>query len=112
VDSSDDASSASLLPQARNKSHCGSSIAPTSEFKKKRGVDCSSFDKDEDDFDSDYKEDNKERDYIPVTNQAVNDLMEGKDVGDLVAIIASHKKACMERVFPPGKEEKLPQCQE
>ncbi len=32
--------------------------------------------------------------------------MEGKDVGDLAAIIASHKKAFMEKAFPPGKEKK------
>jgi hypothetical protein len=36
--------------------------------------------------------------------------MEGKDVVDLAAIIASHKKAFMERAFPPGKRKKLPQC--
>jgi hypothetical protein len=68
------------------------------------GVDHSSFDKDEDDSDSGNEKDGKERDYIPVTNQAVNDLMEGTDVGDLAAIIASHKNAFMERAFPPGKE--------
>jgi hypothetical protein len=95
---------ASLLPQARNKSHGGTSIACTSASKKKRGVDHSLFDKDEDDSNSGDEKDNKERDYVPVTNQAVNDLMEGKDVRDLAAIIASHKKAFMERVFPSGKE--------
>ncbi len=43
-------------------------------------------------------------DNIPVTNQAGNYLIEGKDVGDLAAIIANHKKAFMERAFHPGKE--------
>ncbi len=104
MDSSDDASSASLLPKARNKSRGGSSIACTSASKKKRRGDRSSFDKDEDDSYNGNEKDDKERDYIPVTNQAVNDLMEGKDIGDLAAIIASHKKAFMERASPPGKE--------
>ncbi len=49
MDSSDDTSSALLLPQARNKSRGGSSIVCTSAFKKKRGVDRSLFDKHEDD---------------------------------------------------------------
>jgi hypothetical protein len=104
VDSSDDTMPASLLPQARNNSHGGTSIACTSASKKKRGVDHSLLDKDEDDSDSGNEKDNKERDYVPVTNRAVNDLMEGKNVGDLAVIIASHKKAFMERVFPSGKE--------
>ncbi len=68
------------------------------------GVDPSWFDEDEDDSDRGNEKDNKERDYVPVTNQAVNDLMEGKDVGDLAAIISSHKKAFMERAFPSGEE--------
>ncbi len=62
------------------------------------------FDKDEDDLESGNKKDNKERDYVPVTNRAVNDLMERKDVEDLAAIIASHKNAFMERAFPSVKE--------
>ncbi len=70
------------------------------------GVDPSCFDEDQDDSDSGNEKDNKERDYVPVTNQAVNDLMEGKDVGDQAAIIASHKKAFMERAFPSGEEKK------
>jgi hypothetical protein len=61
------------------------------------------FDKDEDDSDSGNEKNNKERDYNPVTNQAVNDLMKGKDVGDLAVINASHKKAFMKRAFPSGK---------
>jgi hypothetical protein len=72
--------------------------------KRRGGVDHSLFDKDEDDSHSGDEKDDKERDYVPVTNQAVNDLMEGKDVGDLAAIIVSHKKAFMERAFPSGKE--------
>jgi hypothetical protein len=62
------------------------------------------FDEDEDDSDSGDEKGNKERDYVPVTNQVVNDLMEGKDVGDLSAIISSHEKAFMERAFSSGKE--------
>ncbi len=81
MDSSDDASSASLLPQARNKSRGGSSIACTSASKKKRGVDRSLLDKGEDDSNSGNEKDNKERDYIPVTNQAVNDSMERRMLG-------------------------------
>jgi hypothetical protein len=62
------------------------------------------FDEDEDDSNSGNEKDAKERDYVPVINWAVNDLMEEKDVGDLAAIVASHKKAFMERAFPSGKE--------
>jgi hypothetical protein len=72
--------------------------------KKKRGVDHSLFDKDEDDSNSGNEKEDKERDYVPVTNQAVNYLMEGKNVWDLAAIITSHKKAFMERASPSGKE--------
>jgi hypothetical protein len=104
LDSSDDVMPASLLPQAMNKSHGGSSIARSSASKKKRGFDHPSFDEDEDDSNSGNEKDDKERDYVPVPNQAVNDLMEGKDIGDLVMIIASHKKALMERAFPSGRE--------
>jgi hypothetical protein len=68
------------------------------------GVDHSLFDKDEDVSNSGDEKDGNERDCVPVTNQAVNDLVEGKDVGDLAAIIASHKKAFMERASPSGKE--------
>ncbi len=82
MDSSDDTMPASLLPQARDKSRGGYSIACTSASKKKRAVDRSSSDKDEDDSDSGNEKDDKERVYVPVTNQAVNYLMEGKDVGD------------------------------
>ncbi len=106
MDSSDDAMPASLLPQAQNKSRGGSSIACTSASKKKRGIDPSLFDENEDGFDSGNEKDDNERDYVPVNNQAVNDLMEGKDVWDLAVIIASHKKAFMERAFPSGKEKK------
>ncbi len=65
---SDDTMPASLLPQARNKSHGGTSIACTFASKKKRGVDHSLFDKDEDDSDSGDEKDNKERDYVPVSS--------------------------------------------
>jgi hypothetical protein len=92
VDSSDDTMPASLLPQARNKSRGGTSIARTSAFKKMRGVDRSSFDKDEDDSDSGDEKDDKERDYVPVTNRAVNDSMEGKDVGDLAHLLPVIRK--------------------
>ncbi len=129
---SDDDSSASLLLQSRkksarkhrgagpsiaissaskkkwrgqhNKSRGGSSIAHTSASKKKTEVDCSLFDKDEDDSNSGNEKDTKERDYVQVTNPAVNYSMEWKDVGDLAATIANHKQAFMERTFPPGKE--------
>jgi hypothetical protein len=36
------------------------------------GYNCSSNDKDEDDFDSDDEKDDKESDYIPQTDEAIN----------------------------------------
>jgi hypothetical protein len=92
VDSFDDTMLASLLPQAGTRVVVFLPLLVLL-HQKKRGVDRSLFDKDEDDSDSGDKKDNKERDYVPVTKQAVNDLMERKYDGDLVAIIASHKKA-------------------
>jgi hypothetical protein len=40
-----------------------------------------------------------------VANQAVNNIMEGKDDGDLAAFIANHRNVFMERAFPSGKEQ-------
>jgi hypothetical protein len=86
------------------------SVASTSlSGKKRRGGTPSSAE--EDDEDHSIKKDDKDFDFVPVTNQAVNNIMEGKDGGELAAIIANHFNAFMKRVFPPREEQaySLPQ---
>ena len=48
---------------------------------------------------------------MPVINQAVNNIMGGKDGGKMASIIANHRNVFMERAFPPGEEQaySLPQ---
>jgi hypothetical protein len=43
--------------------------------------------------------DDKDLDYVPITDQAVNDKMEGKDSWELAAMIANHCKSFMERAL-------------
>ena len=59
---------------------------------------------DEDD-NEDEKEDDKDKDYVPVTDAAINNMMEGGDCGEMAAIIAMHRQAFMERAFPPEAED-------
>ena len=66
--------------------------------RKGRGGTPSSAEDDHEDHSID--KDNKDVDYVSVTNQAVNNIMEGKDGGKLAAIIANHCNAFMERPFP------------
>jgi ribosomal protein S7 len=42
----------------------------------------------------------------PVINQAVNNIMDGKDGGNMVAIIELNQKAFMERAFPTTNQNK------
>jgi len=59
---------------------------------------------DEDDND-DEKEDDKDNDFVPVTDAAINNMMEGGDCGEMAAIIAMHRQAFMERAFPPEQQD-------
>jgi hypothetical protein len=71
--------------------------------KKRRGGTPSSAE--DDDEDHSINKDDKDVDYVPATNQAVNNIMEGKDGGELAAIIANHRNVFMERAFPLGQGE-------
>ena len=51
------------------------------------------------------KDDDKDTDYVPVTDAAINNMMEGGDCGEMAAIIAMHRRAFMERAFPPEEQE-------
>ena len=66
--------------------------------KKRRGGTPSSVEDDDEDYD--INKDDKDVDYVPNTNQAVNNIMKGKDGGELAAIIANHHNAFMETAFP------------
>jgi len=48
-------------------------------------------------------QDDKELDYVPVTNQAINNIMEGKSTWEEDAIMAQHRKAFYMKAFPPGQ---------
>ena len=63
----------------------------------KMGYNCSSNDKDEDDFDSDDEKDDKESDYIPQTDEAINRKSKEKTLGDSAEVIANHKQAYLWR---------------
>ena len=87
-----------------------SSVASTSlSGKKRRGGTPSSAE--EDDEDHSIKKDDKDVDFVDVTNWAVNNIMDGKDGGEMAAIIANHRNAFAERDFLPGEEQaySLPQ---
>ena len=49
----------------------------------------------------DNDQDDKELDYVPVTNQAINNVMEGKGTWEEDAITAQHCKAFYTKAFPP-----------
>ena len=51
------------------------------------------------------KDDDKDTDYVPATDAAINNMMEGGDCGEMAAIIAMHRRAFMERAFPPEEQE-------
>jgi len=72
--------------------------------RRKLGFNHSSNDEDEDDFDSDVEKEDKESDYIPQTDEAVNISSKENIFGDSAEVIANHKQAFMERAYPPGKE--------
>ncbi len=55
------------------------------------------------------KEDDKDTDYVPVTDAAINDMMEGGDCGEMAAIVELHRRTFMERAYPPEAEEDHPQ---
>jgi hypothetical protein len=46
-------------------------------------------------------EDDNEIDYVPITNQAINSNMEGKDIWEEDGIAAMHCKVFYLKVFPP-----------
>ena len=50
-------------------------------------------------------EDDKDSDYVPVTDAAINNMLAGGDCGEMAAIIAMHRRAFMERAFPPEQQE-------
>jgi hypothetical protein len=52
-------------------------------------------------LDDDYEKDDKEDDYIPVTNAAVNKVMEGKVKWEDNHLTKQHHKAFYLKVFPP-----------
>ena len=47
-------------------------------------------------------EDDKELNYVPVTNQGINNIMEGKGTWEEDAITAQHCKAFYMKAFPPA----------
>ena len=96
------ASTSSSIKKRKGGTH--SSVASTSLSGKKRREGTLSSAED-DDEDHSIGKDDKDIDYVPVTNQAVNDIMEGKDGGELAAIIANHCNVFMKRAFPPGEEQ-------
>jgi hypothetical protein len=49
----------------------------------------------------DNHQDDKELDYVPVTHQAINNVMEGKGTWEEDAITAQHRKAFYMKAFPP-----------
>ena len=55
------------------------------------------------------KDDDKDTDYVPVTDAAINDMMEGGDCGEMAAIVELHRRTFMERAYPPEAEEDHPQ---
>ncbi len=86
------------------------SVASSSVFeKKRRGGTPSSAEDDDEDYS--IRKDDKDVDFVPVINWAVNNIMGGKDGGEMAAIIANHRNAFAERDFPPGEEQaySLPQ---
>jgi len=69
--------------------------------KKKREFSPSIDDEDEMAEESE-KEDDKDTDYVPVTDSAArNDNFEGGDSAQMAAIVNMHRRAFMERAFPP-----------
>jgi len=52
-------------------------------------------------------EDDKELDYVPVTNQAVNNIMEGKGTWEEDAMTAMHRKAFYMKAYPVANRHEL-----
>ena len=101
--------SASLSRKKKSRGTPSSVVNTSLSGKKRRGGTPSSAE--DDDEDHSIKKDDKDVDYVPVTNQTVNNIMEGKDGGEMSAIIANRCNVFMERAFPPGEEQaySLPQ---
>ena len=77
--------------------------------KKMRGLSPSIDAEDEEGGEHSDKEDDKESDYVPVTDAAINNMMEGGDCGEMAAIVDMHRRAFMKRAFPPDEEFDNPQ---
>ena len=52
-------------------------------------------------------EDDKDLDYVPVTNQAVNNIMEGKSTWEEDAMTAMHRKAFYMKAYPVANPHEL-----
>jgi len=72
--------------------------------KKMRGLPSSINAMDEGEGEHSDKEDDKECDYVPVIDAAIKNMMEGGDCGEMSAIVDMHRRAFMERAFPPDAE--------
>jgi hypothetical protein len=55
------------------------------------------------------EDDDKDSDYIAVTDAATPKVMEGGESGEMAAIVDMHRRAFMEKAFPPEKQEDHPQ---
>ena len=53
------------------------------------------------------KDDDKDLDYVPVTNQAVNNIMEGKGTWEEDAMTANHRKAFYMKAYPVANPHEL-----